>query len=95
LARIDGLSKRLAAVEAESAALRDKLNLPPKTPDNSSTPPSQNELPAPAIEATVAAVSAAADLECSLALRARPSPSVCREPWQTLDQPIDLWRMRR
>jgi transposase len=41
LARIDGLSKRLAAVEAENAALRDKLNLPPKTPDNSSTPPSQ------------------------------------------------------
>jgi transposase len=41
LARIDELSKRLAAVEAENAALRDKLNLPPKTPDNSSTPPSQ------------------------------------------------------
>jgi hypothetical protein len=35
------LSKRLAAVEAENAALREKLNLPPKTPDNSSTPPSQ------------------------------------------------------
>ena len=41
LARVDELSKRLAAVEAENAALRDKLNLPPKTPDNSSTPPSQ------------------------------------------------------
>jgi hypothetical protein len=41
LARIDELSKRLAAVEAENAALRDKLNLPPKTPDNSSTAPSQ------------------------------------------------------
>ena len=41
LARIDELSKRLAALEDENAALRAKLNLPPKTPDNSSTPPSQ------------------------------------------------------
>ena len=41
LARIDELSRRLAALEAENAALREKLNLPPKTPDNSSTPPSQ------------------------------------------------------
>jgi transposase len=41
LARIDELSKRIAAVETENAALRAKLNLPPKTPDNSSTPPSQ------------------------------------------------------
>jgi hypothetical protein len=31
LARIDELSKRLAALEAENAALRAKLNLPPKT----------------------------------------------------------------
>jgi transposase len=48
LARIDELSRRLAVLEeenaalrAENAALREKLNLPPKTPDNSSTPPSQ------------------------------------------------------
>jgi transposase len=48
LARIDELSNRTAALEAENAALRaenaalrDKLNLPPKTPDNSSTPPAQ------------------------------------------------------
>ena len=39
--RIDELSKRLAVLEAENAALREKLDLPPKTPDNSSTPPSQ------------------------------------------------------
>ncbi len=31
LARIDELSKRLATLEAENAALRAKLNLPPKT----------------------------------------------------------------
>jgi transposase len=41
LTRLDELSKRLGALEAENAALRAKLNLPPKTPDNSSTPPSQ------------------------------------------------------
>ena len=41
LTRIDELSKRLEALEKENAALREKLNLPPKTPDNSSTPPSQ------------------------------------------------------
>ena len=48
LARIDELAARVEALEAgnaalraENAALREKLNLPPKTPDNSSTPPSQ------------------------------------------------------
>ena len=34
------LLARLEALERENAALREKLNLPPKTPDNSSTPPS-------------------------------------------------------
>src|SRR5882757_8504518 len=33
------LLARLEALERENAALREKLNLPPKTPDNSSTPP--------------------------------------------------------
>ena len=41
LARVDELSRRLAALEKENAALREKLKLPPKTPDNSSLPPSQ------------------------------------------------------
>ena len=48
LARIDELAARVEALEAgnaalraENAALREKLNLPPKTPDNSSTPPSR------------------------------------------------------
>src|SRR5262245_4932290 len=33
------LLARLEALERENAGLREKLNLPPKTPDNSSTPP--------------------------------------------------------
>lgn len=41
LARIEELAARVAALEAENAALREKLKLPPKTPDNSSKPPSQ------------------------------------------------------
>lgn len=41
LARLAALETEIAALRAENAALRDKLNLPPKTPDNSSTPPSQ------------------------------------------------------
>src|SRR5438270_7829256 len=41
LARVEELSKRLAELEKENAALRAKLKLPPKTPDNSSTPPAQ------------------------------------------------------
>jgi transposase len=47
-AHIERLARRIAALEAENAilkaenvALREKLILPPKTPDNSSTPPSQ------------------------------------------------------
>src|SRR5512135_1042840 len=40
LARIDVLVERVAALETENAELREKPNLPPKTPDNSSTPPS-------------------------------------------------------
>ena len=43
LARVDELSKRLDALEKENAALREKLRLPPKTPDNSSTPPAQGQ----------------------------------------------------
>ena len=34
-----------AALKAENATLREKLNLPPKTPDNSSKPPSQGQKP--------------------------------------------------
>jgi hypothetical protein len=46
--RLNDLTARLGILEAENAALRKenatlraKLDLPPKTPDNSSTPPSQ------------------------------------------------------
>jgi transposase len=40
-ALILALLARVDALIAENAALRERLNLPPKTPDNSSTPPSQ------------------------------------------------------
>ena len=41
IARVDGLTAENAALMAENAALREKLKLPPpKTPNNSSTPPS-------------------------------------------------------
>jgi transposase len=40
-ALIRALLARVDALIAENAALREQLNLPPKTPDNSSTPPSQ------------------------------------------------------
>jgi transposase len=41
LARVEELVARVEALEAENAALRERLDLPPKTPDNSSKPPSQ------------------------------------------------------
>jgi transposase len=40
-ALIRALLARVDALIAENAALRERLNLPAKTPDNSSTPPSQ------------------------------------------------------
>jgi transposase len=57
MARLDALEARVtvleaenatlraenAALRAENATLREKLNLPPKTPDNSSKPPSQGQ----------------------------------------------------
>jgi transposase len=39
LARLEALERENATLKAENAALREKLKLPPKTPDNSSTPP--------------------------------------------------------
>ena len=51
-ARVEEFCARVAALEAENAALqrenaelRAKLNLPKKTPDNSSTPPSRGQKP--------------------------------------------------
>ena len=41
LAQVDALTARVAALESENAALRETLTAPPKTPDNSGTPPSQ------------------------------------------------------
>ena len=41
LARVDALAAREKVLAAENAALREKLQAPPKTPNNSGTPPSQ------------------------------------------------------
>ena len=56
--RLNDLTARLEVLEAENAALRKenlelrvKLDLPPKTPDNSSTPPSQGHKPSGAADA--------------------------------------------
>jgi transposase len=40
-ALISALLARIAALEAENKELREKLDQPPKTPDNSSLPPSR------------------------------------------------------
>ena len=40
MAQVEALAARVAALETENAILREKLKAPPKTPDNSSTPPS-------------------------------------------------------
>ena len=42
-ARLSGLEAENVALRAENAALREKLKLPPKTPDNSSTPPAKGQ----------------------------------------------------
>ena len=44
-ARLSRLEADNGALRAENAALREKLKLPAKTPDNSSTPPSQGRKP--------------------------------------------------
>ena len=48
LSRLSGLEAEMAVLRAENAELRaenarlgEKLDLPPKTPDNSSTPPAK------------------------------------------------------
>ena len=40
---IERLTKEVEALRADNAELRAKLDLPPKTPENSSTPPSQGQ----------------------------------------------------
>jgi len=44
-AQIEALTAQVAALTAEVAALQARLKVPPKTPDNSSKPPSQGEKP--------------------------------------------------
>jgi hypothetical protein len=45
LARIEALVARNASLVARVAELEAKLGLPPKTPDNSSVPPSKGQKP--------------------------------------------------
>src|SRR3954452_21764550 len=45
LARVQALLEEVEGLRTENAALRDKLSLPPKTPRNSSKPPSQGTKP--------------------------------------------------
>ena len=42
-ARLSGLEAENVALRAENAALREKLKVPPKTPDNSGTPPAKGQ----------------------------------------------------
>jgi transposase len=44
-AQIEALTAQVVALTAQLAELQARLNLPPKTPDNSGTPPSQGEKP--------------------------------------------------
>jgi hypothetical protein len=44
-ARLSRLETDNVSLRADNAALRERLNLPAKTPDNSSTPPSQGKKP--------------------------------------------------
>jgi transposase len=44
-ARIEALTAQVAALTEQVAALQARLKVPPKTPDNASTPPSQGEKP--------------------------------------------------
>jgi transposase len=39
--QVEALMARVRDLEGENAVLREKLKLPPKTPDNSSLPPSR------------------------------------------------------
>ena len=48
LARVDALVAEVTALQRDVAELRFKLDLPPKTPDNSSTPPSRGQKPSQA-----------------------------------------------
>ena len=43
LAQVQAQAEQIAVLAARVAELEAKLNLPPKTPDNSSTPPSRGQ----------------------------------------------------
>src|SRR3954452_2583075 len=76
LARVKALLAEVEELRTENAALRDKLSLPPKTPRNSSKPPSQ------AMKANGETEPKAKRKPHAAASRPlHPNPTRCREVW--------------
>src|SRR3954454_23475038 len=76
LARVQALLVEIEGLRTENAALRDKLSLPPKTPRNSSKPPSQEMK---ANRETAAKPKSKPHAGACRPLH--PNPTRCREVW--------------
>src|SRR5712692_7321545 len=82
-ARLEVLEAKNAALRKENAELRIKLDLPPKTPDNSSTPPSQGHKASGAADAKPKA-KPHAGAHRALASEPDPASRCCGEPMPAL-----------
>src|SRR3954447_25014337 len=76
LARVKALLEEVEGLRTENAALRDKLSLPPKTPRNSSKPPSQEMKANGETEPKPKSKSHAGAYR-----PLHPNPTRCREVW--------------